>query len=43
MDVAKTIERQPKNTAGLPFERIKMAIKYVSFTEVELLERGIVL
>lgn len=43
MDVAKTIEGQPKNTNGLPNERIKMYIKYVRFTQDELDSNGIVL
>jgi cyclophilin family peptidyl-prolyl cis-trans isomerase len=41
MDVAKTIESQPKNGSGLPNERIKMFIKYVSFTQAQLDEKGI--
>jgi peptidyl-prolyl cis-trans isomerase B (cyclophilin B) len=43
MDVAKLIEQQPKNSSGLPNERIKMYIKYVSFTEAELAEKGIMI
>lgn len=43
MDVAKEIERQPKNGNGLPDERIKMSIKYVYYTQGQLLERGITL
>ena len=43
MDVAKTIERQPKNSNGLPNERIKMYIKYVSLTQEELNKLGITL
>ena len=41
MDVAKEIERQPKNSNGLPNERIKMFIKYVRFTQEQLDEKGI--
>jgi len=43
MDVAKTIEKQPKNGNGSPNERIKMFVKYVSLTASELNEKGIVL
>jgi cyclophilin family peptidyl-prolyl cis-trans isomerase len=43
VNVAKTIEGQPKNSNGLPNERIKMYIKYVHFTQAELDEKGIVL
>lgn len=43
MDVAKTIERQPKNSNGLPDKRIKMTVQYVQLTQTELDEKGIVL
>lgn len=43
MDVAKTIESQPKNGNGLPNERIKMYVKYVQLTQNQLDEKGIVL
>ena len=43
MDVAKTIERQPKNSNGLPTTRIKMYIQYVNLTQSELNELGIIL
>ncbi|MGB0849934.1 MAG: peptidylprolyl isomerase [Bacteroidia bacterium] len=41
MDVAKEIEGQPKNSNGLPDERIKMSIRYVLLTELQLREKGI--
>ena len=43
MDVAKIIENQPKNASGLPDQRIKMYIHYVSLSPQELFDRGIVL
>lgn len=43
MDVAKTIENQPKNSNNLPDERIKMFVKYVYLTQEQLDEKGIVL
>ncbi len=43
MDVAKMIEKQPKNANGLPNERIPMIIRYVSLSPQELIDRGIVL
>ena len=43
MDVAKTIEGQPKNSVDMPHERIKMEIKYVTLTETDLIRKGIVL
>ena len=43
MDVAKTIERQPKNSSGLPNERIKMVVSYVHLTQNQLDEIGIVI
>ena len=43
MDVAKTIEMQPKNSNGLPNDRIKMFVRYVTLTSEELSKKGIVL
>lgn len=43
MDVAKTIEGQPKNSRDLPNERIKMYIRYVYLTQNQLDEKGIIL
>jgi cyclophilin family peptidyl-prolyl cis-trans isomerase len=43
MDVAKTIEMQPKNGNGLPNDRIKMFVKYVQLTQAQLDEKGIVI
>ena len=43
MEVAQTIEEQPKNGNGLPNERIKMTVQYVQLSQAELDEKGIVL
>ena len=43
LDVAKTIEGQPKNSKDLPNDRISMTIKRRSFTGSELKEKSIVL
>ena len=43
MEVAKIIEGQPKNAAGLPDQRIKMYMRHVSLSPQELIDRGIVL
>ncbi len=43
MDVAKTIESQPKNSNDRPNERIKMFVRYVQLTQDQLDEKGIVL
>jgi hypothetical protein len=43
MDVAKTIESQPKNGSDLPNDRIKMTVAYVYFTQTQLDEKGIIL
>lgn len=43
IDVAKTIESQPKNSNGLPDERIKMMVRYVYLTQEQLNEKGIVI
>jgi cyclophilin family peptidyl-prolyl cis-trans isomerase len=43
MDVAKTIEGQPKNKDNLPNERIKMWVRYVQLTQAQLDEKGIIL
>ena len=41
MDVAKTIESQPKNGSDLPDERIKMVVSYLLLTQKQLDEKGI--
>lgn len=41
MDVAKTIENQPKNGNDLPNERMKMIVSYVYLTQKQLDEKGI--
>ncbi|PCJ64810.1 MAG: peptidylprolyl isomerase [Bacteroidetes bacterium] len=43
MDVAKTIEGQPKNGSDLPNDRIKMVVKPVFLTQEQLDAKGIVL
>ncbi len=43
VEVAQTIEEQPKNGNGLPNERIKMTVQYVQLSQAELDEKGIVL
>lgn len=43
MDVAKTIETQPKNSNGLPNQRIKMIVSHIYLNQNQLDEKGIIL